>query len=64
MLRASVHCLLPGRWDEPKFPLRRPVKETIEKITEIMAHLEDDLKVRAGACRIGQFGRGLDCAGT
>lgn len=33
------------RWDEPKFPLRRPVKETLDKITEILAHLEDDLKV-------------------
>jgi hypothetical protein len=38
----------PARWDEPKFPLRRPVKETLEKITEIMAHLEDDLKVGRG----------------
>eukprot|EP00878_Enallax_costatus_P006736 GHUV01007062.1.p1 GENE.GHUV01007062.1~~GHUV01007062.1.p1 ORF type:complete len:354 (+),score=90.62 GHUV01007062.1:158-1219(+) len=34
------------RWDEPKFPLRRPVKETLDKITEILAHLEDDLKVK------------------
>jgi len=33
------------RWDEPKFPLRRPIKETIEKISEIMGHIEDDLKV-------------------
>jgi V-type H+-transporting ATPase subunit C len=33
------------RWDEPKFPTRRPVKETIEKISEIMGHVEDDLKV-------------------
>jgi hypothetical protein len=42
----------PARWDEPKFPLRRPVKETLEKVTEIMGHLEDDLKVRHhGACR-------------
>eukprot|EP00775_Hariotina_reticulata_P014548 gene14548-104_t len=34
------------RWDEPKFPTRRPVKETIEKISEIMGHVEDDLKVK------------------
>jgi hypothetical protein len=35
------------RWDEPKFPLRRPIQETINKIAEIMGHIEDDLKVRA-----------------
>eukprot|EP00879_Flechtneria_rotunda_P001770 GHRR01001934.1.p1 GENE.GHRR01001934.1~~GHRR01001934.1.p1 ORF type:complete len:374 (+),score=111.37 GHRR01001934.1:96-1217(+) len=34
------------RWDESKFPLRRPIKETMEKTSEIMAHLEDDLKVK------------------
>lgn len=34
------------KWDEAKFPLRRPIKETIEKITEVITHIEDDLKVR------------------
>lgn len=34
------------RWDEPKFPLRRPIKETIDKIAEILGGIEDDLKVR------------------
>lgn len=34
------------KWDEPKYPSRRPLKETVEKIMEIVGHLEDDLKVR------------------
>lgn len=44
------------RWDEPKFPLRRPIKETIEKISEIMGHIEDDLKVWVGVCCVGGGG--------
>lgn len=36
------------RWDEPKFPLRRPIQETLAKISEIMGHIEDDLKVKLG----------------
>ena len=35
------------RWDEPKFPLRRPLRETVDKIGEVMARVEDDLKVRS-----------------
>lgn len=35
------------KWDEPKFPLRRPLRETVDKIGEVMAHIEDDLKVCA-----------------
>ena len=34
------------KWDEPKFPTRRPLKETVEKIGEIVGHLEDELKVK------------------
>lgn len=34
------------KWDEAKFPTRRPLKETVEKITEIVGRIEDDLKVR------------------
>ena len=33
------------KWDEPKFPVRRPLKETVEKIGEVMSHIEDELKV-------------------
>lgn len=48
---ASEDYLIRFKWDEPKFPSRRPLKETVEKITEIVSHLEDDLKVlRAGQC--------------
>lgn len=48
-------CLLVAcRWDEPKFPLRRPIQETINKISEIMGHIEDDLKV----CSAGFVKRG------
>lgn len=36
------------KWDEPKFPLRRPLRETVDKIGEVMSHIEDDLKVRVG----------------
>lgn len=36
------------KWDEPKFPLRRPLRETVEKIGEMLGHIEDDLKVRVG----------------
>lgn len=47
------------KWDEPKFPLRRPIKETIEKISEIMGHIEDDLKVGgAGWVRRGEVTQG------
>lgn len=34
------------KWDESKFPSRRPLKETVDKIIEIMARIEDDLKVK------------------
>uniref|UniRef100_A0A7S0RL04 V-type proton ATPase subunit C n=1 Tax=Chlamydomonas leiostraca TaxID=1034604 RepID=A0A7S0RL04_9CHLO len=34
------------KWDEAKFPIRRPLKETVEKISEIIARIEDDLKVK------------------
>ncbi|KAF6262753.1 vacuolar H+ ATPase V1 sector, subunit C [Scenedesmus sp. NREL 46B-D3] len=53
------------RWDEPKFPLRRPVKETLEKITEIMGHLEDDLKVKVSEYNTvkGQISAALRKAG-
>jgi V-type H+-transporting ATPase subunit C len=34
------------RWDEAKFPSRRPLKETIDKILEIMQKTEDELKVQ------------------
>jgi hypothetical protein len=37
------------KWDEPKFPLRRPLRETVDKIAEVMSHIEDDLKVRFAA---------------
>jgi V-type H+-transporting ATPase subunit C len=33
------------KWDEAKFPSRRPLKETVDKIMEIVARVEDDLKV-------------------
>jgi len=34
------------KWDEPKFPVRRPLKETVEKIGEVMSHIEDELKMK------------------
>lgn len=42
------------KWDEPKFPLRRPLRETVEKIGEIMSHIEDDLKVSARSTEQGK----------
>ncbi|KAG2492646.1 hypothetical protein HYH03_009062 [Edaphochlamys debaryana] len=35
------------KWDEAKFPARRPLKETVEKMTELVSRIEDDLKVKA-----------------
>ncbi|KXZ57041.1 ATPvC1 [Gonium pectorale] len=35
------------KWDEAKFPARRPLKETVEKMTELISRIEDDLKVKA-----------------
>ena len=32
-------------WDEAKYPPRRPLKETVGAITEIVTELEDSLKV-------------------
>ena len=34
------------RWDEAKYPSRRPLKDTVEKVAEIMSRIEDDLKVQ------------------
>lgn len=34
------------KWDEAKFPVRRQLKETVDKITEIIARIEDDMKVK------------------
>jgi V-type H+-transporting ATPase subunit C len=33
------------KWDEAKFPARRPLKEAVEKMTEVVGRIEDDLKV-------------------
>jgi V-type H+-transporting ATPase subunit C len=35
-------------WDESKYPPRRPLGETVAAITEAIAKLEDDLKLRLG----------------
>ena len=32
-------------WDEAKYPPRRPLKDTVDAITDIVAELEDSLKV-------------------
>eukprot|EP00199_Chlamydomonas_sp_CCMP681_P001609 CAMPEP_0119101894 /NCGR_PEP_ID=MMETSP1180-20130426/806_1 /TAXON_ID=3052 ORGANISM="Chlamydomonas cf sp, Strain CCMP681" /NCGR_SAMPLE_ID=MMETSP1180 /ASSEMBLY_ACC=CAM_ASM_000741 /LENGTH=371 /DNA_ID=CAMNT_0007086075 /DNA_START=51 /DNA_END=1166 /DNA_ORIENTATION=- len=34
------------KWDEAKFPTRRPLRETVDKILEILGRIEDDLKVK------------------
>lgn len=36
------------KWDEAKFPTRRPLKETVDKVMEIVGRIEDDLKVKIG----------------
>ena len=41
------------QWDEAKYPPRRPLKETVEAITDIVTQLEDQLKVRTSLCRPG-----------
>lgn len=33
------------KWDEARYPTRRPLKEVTDMITESMAKVEDDLKV-------------------
>jgi V-type H+-transporting ATPase subunit C len=35
------------KWDEAKFPTRRPLRESVDKILEIIGRIEDDLKVPA-----------------
>ncbi len=37
------------RWEEAKFPTRRPLRETVDKIMEIVGRIEDDLKVRVAS---------------
>ncbi len=32
-------------WDDAKYPPRRPLKETVGAITEVVTQLEDQLKV-------------------
>ena len=32
-------------WNEAKFPARRPLRETVDKLSESVARLEDELKV-------------------
>lgn len=34
------------KWDEAKFPVKRPLKETVEKVVEIASRIEDDLKIK------------------
>jgi V-type H+-transporting ATPase subunit C len=34
------------RWDEAKYPTRRPLRETVERVAESVSAVEDDLKVR------------------
>ena len=34
------------KWDQAKYPPRRPLQETVQTITETVQKLEDDLKVR------------------
>ncbi len=48
------------KWDEAKFPSRRPLKETVEKIIEIMARIEDDLKVWAEYSAEERSGSGVN----
>ena len=40
------------QWDEAKYPPRRPLKETVEAITDIVTQLEDQLKVRHALRRL------------
>eukprot|EP00210_Caulerpa_lentillifera_P004135 g3941.t1 len=35
-------------WEEAKYPSNRPLKETVEKIQETVAKIEDDMKVKVG----------------
>nr|BCL66125.1 ATP synthase, subunit C [Volvox africanus] len=34
------------KWDEAKFPTRRLLKETVDKMAELVSRVEDDLKVK------------------
>ena len=36
-------------WNEAKFPARRPLRETVDKLSEGVARLEDELKARCPA---------------
>eukprot|EP00899_Mesostigma_viride_P028896 jgi/Mesvir1/9191/Mv15942-RA.1 len=36
------------QWDEMKHPINAPLRETVDKIQQAVARLEDDLKVRSG----------------
>jgi len=33
-------------WDEAKYPHRKPLKETVDKITETVGKIDDDLKLK------------------
>jgi len=35
-------------WEEAKYPTNRPLRETVEKIQETVAKIEDDMKVKVG----------------
>jgi V-type H+-transporting ATPase subunit C len=35
-------------WDEAKYPLRKPLKEIVDELTECVVSVDDDLKVRLG----------------
>ncbi|MEW5315743.1 MAG: hypothetical protein WDW38_007149 [Sanguina aurantia] len=34
------------KWEEAKYPVRRPLKETVDKISESVGRIEDELKVK------------------
>ena len=33
-------------WDEAKYPLRKPLKDIVEELTDSVSSVDDDLKVR------------------
>ena len=54
----SERYLTSFSWNEAKFPARRPLRETVDKLGEGVARLEDELKVKLAEYNVvkGQLG--------
>jgi V-type H+-transporting ATPase subunit C len=45
--RPTVSYLTSFTWDEAKYPLRKPLKDLVNDLTEVVVSVDDEMKVRS-----------------